>query len=377
MSSTHSDSETPAAVPDVTPASSSPQPTDPATTSSDTISPSNFVTRLFHLPLVHDTVTHVYATATDPTARYARLTNPLVGYTATLLHRAQDLSEPYVERLQGPLGTLDSFGCQSLDLLESRFPILTKPTDEVLECGKQTYQVYYDSVSRNVTRPFTCASAQAQDRMAQVVSKVDTALDTWLPEKNGEETPAETIPTTDALAIGRKVRRRLSTRLTAQPPLELVSSVLQASQQNLEQFNARLQDYVSKTRTTTTDYLASHNNLHSLSERALAEVERVSTILSSQVERLPQPVQGPVRTAIDHAADRYALIKAEVAKPDVPVVERAGNLLKITTAGVPVVDQVVTVLLKYTSNPTSPASSPPPGSPARQPVQTETPIEAL
>ncbi|KAJ1903318.1 hypothetical protein IWQ60_012594, partial [Tieghemiomyces parasiticus] len=37
----------------------------------------------------------------------------------------------------------------------------------------------------------------------------------------------------------------------------------------------------------------------------------------------------------------------------------------ITTAGLPVVDRVVTVLLNYTSNPGSPTRTPTPGSPSR------------
>ncbi|KAJ1641593.1 hypothetical protein IWQ61_010780, partial [Dispira simplex] len=313
----------------------------------------NFVYRLYHLPIVHDTLHQLYSAASAPDRSYSRLTNPLCTYTGTLLNMAQGLSEPYLERFQGPVHRVDALGCRSLDLLETRFPILKQPVNEVLAFGRQTYQVYKDSMCHTMSRPLLAVSTQAQVGVLTLANKVDSVVDTWLPHpatESSEETPGQVSsaePRARVVEVTQKARTRVTRRLSqhfpqAQPylehPVESVTSLVLTSRQNLATVCDKLQDQLQIVKQYTLHPQELQEKVYGLSHRVLNEAEHVSAVLQNHVHRLPTPVQGPVQRAIDFTSVRYQRIKEEVGKPDVSVVDRATAVLRISTEGVPILD---------------------------------------
>ncbi|KAJ1956104.1 hypothetical protein IWQ62_005380 [Dispira parvispora] len=329
-----------------------------------------FVHRLYQLPLVHDTLHQLYSAASAPDRSYSRLTNPLCIYTGALLSKAQGLSEPYLERFQGPIHQVDTLGCRSLDLLETRFPILKRPTEDVFALGRQTYQVYKNTMCHTVSRPLSAVSTRAQAGVLTLANKADSVVDTWLPdsatgESAGEVPSAE--PSARVVEVTQKVRTRLTRRLSqhfpqAQPylehPVESVASLALASRQNLVTVGDKLRDQLQTAKQYSQHPRQFQEKVYDLSHRLLHEAEHVSVMLQSHVNRLPTPVQGPVQQAIDFTSVRYQRIKDEVGKANVSAMDRASAVLRISTEGVPILDHVVDVLLNYTSRPTSPRSSP-------------------
>ncbi|KAJ1976037.1 hypothetical protein H4R35_002878 [Dimargaris xerosporica] len=382
--------------------------------------PRGLTTRLASLPLVNDALTKIYAVTHDPTAPYARWTNPLAAYTESVLHRAYQLSEPYRDRLQYPISTVDALGCKSLDLLESTFPIITRPTNEVMAYGRDTYQLYLASVSHTVRHPVTTVTTHAKHGLTSLVDRVDSAVDTWLPgdsPTNGEaatttdtstaqeqqqqpqdapsDADAATVSTPSPLnrawEVTDKVRTRVGRRLSAHLPeaarplvtssVRTISTALQTSRQNLMATNAKLQGYIQALRTlaqekgtSAAQYVRTreqeqvqriHNKVTSLTEAALAESHRVTALLAANMSRLPQPLQTQMEMSIIYATDRYHQIRDELGRTEAPALERATNVLKITTAGVPVLDRLLNTALAYTSHPPSPTQTPtcPPSTP--------------
>ncbi|KAJ1975605.1 hypothetical protein H4R34_004275 [Dimargaris verticillata] len=372
--------------------------------------------RLTSLPLVNDALTKMYTVTHDPTAPYARWTNPLAAYTESVLHRAYQLSEPYHGRLQYPISTVDALGCKSLDVLESFFPIITRPTNEVMTYGRDTYQLYLASVSNTVRHPVTTVTTHAKHGLASLVDRVDSAVDTWLPgdsQPEGAEAAATDVsaaqqpqdassdgvpvipstpsPLNRAWEVTDKVRTRVGRRLSAHVPdaarplvtssVRTISAALQTSKQNLTATNAKLQSYIQALRavaqekgTSAAQYVRSreqeqvqriHAKVTSLTEAALAESHRVTALLAANMSRLPQPLQTQMEMSIIYATDRYHQIRDELGRTETPALERATNVLKITTAGVPVLDRLLNAALAYTSHPPSPTQTPtcPPSTP--------------
>jgi hypothetical protein len=226
-----------------------------------------FVSRVCELPVVNSAVgqlTGLYCGVKQHNRLFRLTLDTAEGGVKVVVNTAR----PVVAKFDKPIGALNTIACQQLDKLEHDFPILTKPTDEVLKETKQlcdnavkplvdrvaavkqygvdkvagvksyttdkingvkTYSVNtLSTVSELSTKQFT--KVLDMSVCQQVVSKLDTALDiadhyvdTYLPqgedEKKCESTSISnerTLVICKARNIGSKVRRRMYARLAGQ-----------------------------------------------------------------------------------------------------------------------------------------------------------------
>jgi hypothetical protein len=234
--------------------------------------PEQFVTRVCELPVVNDTISQLSSVYFG-----IKKSNRLIRFTfETAEMGVQTVAMPtvtmVVTKIGKPITTLNSLACDQLDKLEHDYPIITKPSVEVLNetkqmCGnavkpivdrvsavkqygidKVTYAKTYTTETIGTVKAFgidkfsmvTDVGSHQMVRVLgapvcnEVVKNVDAILgaadvfvDKWLPEGPVDAGEDETKPTVTvdqsvkdhvlvigkAASIGNKVRRRVYARL--------------------------------------------------------------------------------------------------------------------------------------------------------------------
>ncbi|KAJ1922963.1 hypothetical protein LPJ71_001015, partial [Coemansia sp. S17] len=137
-----------------------------------------FFTRLYELPLVNDAVTSIYRIAESN-----RYTSAIIGYAEKVGGLAEK-SLPLLKPVERPIAALDGYATRSLELIESKYPIVAKPTSEVIE----TVQSQAKAVETKypvVARTFAVAKTTANSAL----DRVDYLVDYVLPPRSSS-TPA-------------------------------------------------------------------------------------------------------------------------------------------------------------------------------------------
>ncbi|KAJ2484719.1 hypothetical protein EV174_002226, partial [Coemansia sp. RSA 2320] len=121
------------------------------------------------LPIVNDTVSSIYRIAEGN-----RYTNAIIGYAEKVGGLAEK-SRPLLKPVERPIVALDSYATRSLEIIESRYPIVAKPTSEVIE----TVQSQAKAVETKypvVARTFAVAKSTANSALDRVDYLVDYVL---------------------------------------------------------------------------------------------------------------------------------------------------------------------------------------------------------
>ncbi|KAJ2421721.1 hypothetical protein GGF41_003765, partial [Coemansia sp. RSA 2531] len=119
-----------------------------------------FFTRLYELPLVNDAVTSIYRIAESN-----RYTSAIIGYAEKVGGLAEK-SLPLLKPVERPIAALDGYATRSLELIESKYPIVAKPTSEVIETVQsqaKAVETKYPVVARTFAVAKTTANS-ALDR---------------------------------------------------------------------------------------------------------------------------------------------------------------------------------------------------------------------
>ncbi|ORY06572.1 hypothetical protein K493DRAFT_310515 [Basidiobolus meristosporus CBS 931.73] len=104
----------------------------------------HIVSRIYEIPIVQDGVNAVKSYVDQSNSRAVHL----VADTAnTAFTTAVQVVKPIQNYFQSQIQQLDNLGCQSLDFLESKFPLIKKPTNEVIETVRSTVEPYVGTVA--------------------------------------------------------------------------------------------------------------------------------------------------------------------------------------------------------------------------------------
>ncbi|KAH3801102.1 hypothetical protein DPMN_154747 [Dreissena polymorpha] len=93
-----------------------------------------FITRLASLPVVSSGIAQVYS-AYQKTKDYNGLLRSTCNMAETGLQTMVSSTMPYVEKYKPQLDMVNSFACQKLSMMEEQYPIITRPTDELIKEG--------------------------------------------------------------------------------------------------------------------------------------------------------------------------------------------------------------------------------------------------
>jgi len=111
-----------------------------------------FISRIYDYPIVNSTCSKVAAYYTDARDQ--------AGVVAGGLHLAETgvrkftgSAAPTLTRLEHPISRLDQLVCQQLDRLESKYPLVQQPSEEVLKESRKFYNDKLDSKVQLVLHP--------------------------------------------------------------------------------------------------------------------------------------------------------------------------------------------------------------------------------
>ncbi|KAF9404602.1 hypothetical protein BGZ94_004057 [Podila epigama] len=371
-----------------------------------------FLARVTSLPLIQDSVSTLtsYAEAN----KYSKYALDTAGSAVTT---ASKYTEAYQSRLQPllqtPIAKVDQLANKSLDLIETTFPIVTKPTAEIVaevkkpivnahESSLNAYTQLQTTIDARVTVPVKSVTAnlastatstantiattaattresittraattrenittaatstassiasQVNTRAAPLVDGLETIVNRYLPPSSDSE-PEETTATQPNQAarivdLSRSVSRRVSRRVSvsvspvAQSAQDLrraaeSNAVVVRSKESIQSLNVRLTALLETLRVHAKELqenvqkmpAEASTRVNDLSSTVLAEIDSLSVYLKENRTKLPEYVQARIEPLAGFINDRYVLVKTEISKNDVPAIQKARNILHLTT----------------------------------------------
>ncbi|XP_048732411.2 perilipin-2-like isoform X2 [Ostrea edulis] len=99
-----------------------------------------FVSRLSSLPVVSTAVTQA-CSLYQRTKESNQLFRTSLNLAESSIKTLSETSKPYLEKYQPQLDSVNKIACDQLEKLEERYPVITKPTDELVNDGKEACHV--------------------------------------------------------------------------------------------------------------------------------------------------------------------------------------------------------------------------------------------
>ncbi|KAF9949612.1 hypothetical protein BGZ72_008653 [Mortierella alpina] len=358
-----------------------------------------FFSRVSSIPLIHDL--NSYARDNKYSGYVLNTAESAVGTVSKYTESYQARLQPH---LQPHISKVDKLASKSLDLIENTFPIVKKPTAEIVtqvkkpyvyveESSKSAYTQIQSTIDTRVTAPvksvtssIASTAASTRDQIANaatstknnittaatstattiattvnthatpLVNGLETIVDRILPaEGEGEKAPAgQSNQATRVVDIGRSVSVRVSRRVSvavapvtqsakdlkvaaennaavvkSKDQLNALNDRLNALIKSLREHSQELQENVKKAPHEASTRV--QNRVSELSSKVLKEVDSVSKYLKEHSPSLPQSVQNRLQPLLTFVNDRYVVVKTEIVKSDVSPVQKARNILQVTT----------------------------------------------
>ncbi|KAJ1725663.1 hypothetical protein LPJ53_000142 [Coemansia erecta] len=306
-----------------------------------------FFTRLYELPIINDTVSSIYRIAESN-----RYTKSIIGYAEKAGGYAEK-SLPLLKPVEKPLVAIDGYATRSLDIIETKYPIVGKPTSEVIE----TIQ----SKARDVEAKYPIVArtfAVAKSTTNSALDRVDYLIDYVLPPKEGaagsqqtKETYAEVCH--HAVEGGEKADAAPSTDAPAattadvESPLEKVTILVHKVPQRvgrvyydqLQASRSAIGGIQQSVKDTVNVY---ESEISERSHRLLDTVqERVKTTVNTTIPSLlPQFIQPYYVHSKDVLTTKAEKLHAEYSRTEVDTRTKVLNLILISGEQVPVLERI-------------------------------------
>ncbi|KAJ2860415.1 hypothetical protein GGH94_005530 [Coemansia aciculifera] len=289
-----------------------------------------FFTRLYELPIVNDAVSSIYRIAESN-----RYTSAIIGYAEKVGGLAEK-SRPLLKPVERPIAALDGYATRSLELIESKYPIVAKPTSEVIETVQsqaKAVETKYPVVARTFAVAKTTANS-ALDRVDYLVDYVlppranSTPADDEDDESPESQTQQPDVTSTDSplgkiTIIVRKVPQRLGGIYYEQleSSRSAVDGIKQSAKDTATVYTTELSERSSKL-------------LESVQERVK------STVNTTIPSLLPQFAQPYYEHSKDVVVTKATKLHAEYSRTDEDARSKVLNLILISGEQVPVLEQI-------------------------------------
>ncbi|KAJ2517475.1 hypothetical protein H4217_003951 [Coemansia sp. RSA 1939] len=333
-----------------------------------------FFTRLYEIPVVNDAVSSVYKIAESN-----KYTSAIIGYAEKVGGFAEKKSRPLLKPVEKPIVVLDGYATRSLDIIESKYPIVGKPTDEVIR-SVQTQARDVESRYPVVARTFAIAKSTANSAL----DRVDYLVDYVLPPPTATSAESGSSNEGDNNGNGAEAETEGSSQNAndSQPGTAAVDSPLgkvtilvhklpqrlgQRYYQQLQNSKVAIGGLKQSVKDTVNVY---ESEVSERSYKLLESVqERVKTTVNSTIPSyLPQFAQPYYEHGKDLLVTKAAKLHAEYSRTDEDARSKVLNLILISGEQVPVLEGITTRIFGKATRSTSAsaassaASSPPPGS---------------
>ncbi|KAF8980240.1 hypothetical protein BGZ46_004460 [Entomortierella lignicola] len=341
-----------------------------------------FIARVSSIPLIHDSVSTLHSIAKDN--KYSRYALDTAGSAVDTVNK---YTEGYQKTVQPITSKVDQIANKSLDILETTFPIVTKPTSEIVtqvkkpivyveESSKNAYTQIQSTIDSHVTAPVktvasniastaantrdqitTVATATANNVATSVnthatplVDGLETIVNRYLPDAEVEQSTAQSNQAARVVDLTRNVSLRVSRRVSVSvaPLTQSAQDLRKAAENNatlvkskesIQALNVRLTTLLESVRLHAKEL---QDNIHkvpgeatqrvqTLSTSLLADIDSLSAYLKEHSPKLPEYVQYRLDPLVGFVNDRYVVVKGEIVKPDVSAIQKARNILHLTT----------------------------------------------
>ncbi|KAI8337755.1 hypothetical protein BC941DRAFT_426090 [Chlamydoabsidia padenii] len=323
-----------------------------------------FVSRVTSIPIVNDSVATVSNLANKTSlGRFAFAT---VNSTYSTVSRYTSQQPAYVQSyyqsyVQPHLEKADQLGCRSLDLIQTRFPVVNEPTQKLVDVVRQpSYQVI-DGVKVRLDSTLTTVRAPADyanKRLVTVVDNVEALVHRYLPPSDDNDNKTTDNASSDANQLYRaygvlndatlRLTRRVSDQVKAsasQIPRSRddltqwanTSSLIQTTTANLQSIQATLTHsinvYAEATRRRLPPAVTERiqqwhaittHRLHGLTNQVSVQLNQV--VLYVKTQSPPQWVKDRVLSLVDIANHQFDLVLAEYARDDISSLDKAKNV---------------------------------------------------
>ncbi|KAG2230984.1 hypothetical protein INT48_002763 [Thamnidium elegans] len=345
-----------------------------------------FVKRVTSLPLVQESVSTAQALANKTTiGRFAlskaNSTMNSVSYFAT---HNQPIQTYYQSYFQPHVQRVDNIGCRSLDVIESKVPMINQPTADIYQSMTQpTYQIIghaktkLDSTISTVTHPAHRVIEETNKRFGTYVDTLENVVDRFLPAaaSNQEEKREIKIDNNNQVMrvydVLNDASRRIAERVTSQ--LNKSTAGIPKSRQDLSRLvetNSVLQNIAGQIKmmqelaiqsltvygSAAQEHLPASVNLRIQQTTDL--FHHVSVSLNQQLSQLtdylktqPEWFKEKVSSLIETTKQQVEIIKRELSRNDVSLPDKLKHLVNnLQEQLLPLVQQMSSQLATLSDN---------------------------
>ncbi|KAI9276117.1 hypothetical protein BY458DRAFT_473001 [Sporodiniella umbellata] len=347
-------------------------------TEQPTAQQTRFISRVSSIPVVHDSLSTVHAMANKSTlGRFALSTasstlNTMSKYTTSQPDYVQTYYESYI---QPHIEKADAFGCRSLDLIETKFPAVTQPTEEIIKSVTAPSYHMVDGVKvrfdSNLKQPASQVAKEANKRFGSVVDNVEAVLNRYLPptaEKQEREINEETNQAVRAYAVLNDATFRLSQLIQEQvkttasqiprSPSDLAriaetSELIQRTTLNIQSLQESLALYTQQklppavSERIQTLHDSTQERLQNLTQQVSSQIQQVIGYLKAQSNETPEWLKHRVSSLVDIANKQAEMVRKEYAREDVSSIDKARNVAQGFQSQVVPVFQVIQSQLNH------------------------------
>lgn len=348
-----------------------------------------FVSRVTSIPIVQESYSTVHAIANKTSlGRFALLTanstlSTVSKYTSNQPKYVQNYYESYI---QPHVEKADALGCRSLDLIQTKFPVVNQPTSEIVRAvTAPSYQIVDGvkvRIDSTIRQPANQVATEANKRLGNVVDNVEAVIHRYLPpaeeNKNVDKDAREINQAVRAYYILNDATLRLSQRVSEQVKTSasqiprtrgdiaritetsalvqktttniqllqesLVQSITLYAQQAQQRLPPSVTERIQVLHTTTNE------RLQTLTQQVSTQLLQVIDYVKVQSnETTPEWLKSRVASLVDIANTQVELVRTQYARDDITSLEKAKNVAQALQSQVLPVLQLVQSQLNHYS----------------------------
>ncbi|GAA5807837.1 hypothetical protein MFLAVUS_001216 [Mucor flavus] len=288
----------------------------------------SFFSRVLSIPLVRDgsSIVQHYANQ-NSVSRFA------LNKAESTIKMAASIASPYTEKYKHHLLKADQMGCQSLDVVENKFPVVRQDTGELFTTVKQSPQRVYEDVREKMTHVVQVPVHHATEIVNRYLPAVEQKSDRAVVDENRK-----------LLSLVNEFRERLTHRVTTQlqsiphskadvARLAETNQLLQEAFQSIQKANTRLQDFVISVKGGyTSTQIKANQRINELTVDLIKRLDSATAYVKERqmISNLPSSLHVVVDPLVNFASNEYEIVRTEMLKDDVTPLKKATNIMHLT-----------------------------------------------
>ncbi|KAG1454752.1 hypothetical protein G6F56_007242 [Rhizopus delemar] len=338
-----------------------------------------FISRVSSIPVVQDSLSTVQAIANKSTlGRFALSTaSSTLTTVSKYTHSQPEYVQSYYESyIQPHIEKADAFGCRSLDLIETKFPVVTQSTEYIVKSVTvPSYHMVDDvkvKLDSKLKQPANQVAKEANKRFGTVVDNVEAVLNRYLPptttDKQENQMTEEANQALRAYSLLNEVTFRLSQRVQEQvkttaaqisrSPSDLArvaetSALVQRTMLNIQSLQESLSLYTQQnlppavTERIQVLHDSTQERLQGLTQQVSSQIQQVIGFLKVQSNETPEWLKSRMSSLVEIANKQSEMVRKEYAREDISSMDKAKNVAHGFQSQVAPVLQVIQCQLNH------------------------------